>query len=131
MENKPKKLTLDYSIWHCGDNDKVNGLGKGGVALLNKEGYMCCLGQFCEQLGAPREMLMDRGEPGDIKFVCPSFNLDKGNGDFETVSTTLSSDLIGINDDKYTTPQYKLLKIEELLEEEGIQLEVINKPETK
>lgn len=30
-----EKLILDYSKWHCGDNDRVNGLGKGKVEPFN------------------------------------------------------------------------------------------------
>lgn len=132
MENKPKKLILDYSIWHCGDNDRINGLGEGHVALLNNEGYMCCLGQWCEQLGAPKEMLKNEGEPGDVKFLCPPFNYDRSEDEFLSTGTSkLSSACMSINDNKITTPNEKIFLLTQTLEKEGIQLEVINKPETK
>lgn len=39
------KVTIDRSKWRTGKNSH-NQTGKGDTALLNKEGYMCCLG-FC------------------------------------------------------------------------------------
>lgn len=32
-------------------------VGLGPTRLLNAEGFMCCLGQICEQLGVPRSEL--------------------------------------------------------------------------
>ncbi len=60
-----KKYILDYSTWRCGD-DGVNKVGYGTTMLLNKEGYMCCLGQFCIQEGASKEKILEKAEPIDL-----------------------------------------------------------------
>lgn len=45
-----------------------------------------------------------------------------------TVDSDLSQDCIEINDDEKTTPDEKIEKLTARLKQEGIQLEVINKP---
>jgi len=113
--DKPKKLILDYSKWRCG-MDGGNSLGYGETALLNNKGFMCCLGQFGKQCGVPDNELFERGDPSECETSVPLFE-----GSF-VVSA------ININDDEDTTPEAKLNAIETLLREEGIELEVINKP---
>ena len=50
------KFTIDRATWRCGGNgNRAHGAGE--TKLLNKEGFMCCLGQISEQLGVPRESL--------------------------------------------------------------------------
>lgn len=58
---KPKKvvdyLIIDRSKWRTGGdlahvND--NQTGKGYTALYNKQGFMCCLGFRCNQMGVPK-----------------------------------------------------------------------------
>lgn len=56
----PKTLTLDLKKWRCGGDYGVKGessLGRGETELLNKQGCMCCLGQFAEQAGINRKDL--------------------------------------------------------------------------
>lgn len=45
------EFVLDVSKWVTPNS------GKGEIQLLNNEGYMCCLGQFSEQLGVPMASL--------------------------------------------------------------------------
>lgn len=60
-----KTLTLDYSTWRCGEKGEHQ-VGKGKTALLNIEGYMCCLGQWSLELGATKEEMIGRGEPCEL-----------------------------------------------------------------
>lgn len=125
-----KKFILDYAKWHCGDNDKGNGLGLGKVALLNDQGYMCCLGQWCNQLGAPLEMLKGNGEPGELRMLLEPFNYSHDEDSLSMHTSSLASDCIGINDDPNTTPFDKIEQLKSLLKDKGIELEVINLPST-
>lgn len=60
-----EKLIIDRSIWRTGD-DSDNATGEGNTALLNHQGYMCCLGMMCEQIGLPRQALLNVPQPHDM-----------------------------------------------------------------
>jgi hypothetical protein len=128
---KPEKLILDYSKWRSGGNEE-NMVGKGEVALLNKEGFMCCLGQWCHQLGISEQLLFQQGEPYELRQKIEHFTYGDevsfmDEGDY-IANTELSTTAIGINDNPDTTPEEKIKELSQLLESEGIELEVINKP---
>jgi hypothetical protein len=142
--DKPKKLILDYSKWICGAGGPHQ-VGKGKVALRNPEGFYCCLGLWSLQCGANDDELLEKGEPCEIETLIPLFaEEDVYTGEeynpttdeyvkfTETcgkINTTLALSAIGINDETKTTPEEKIHALTKLLAEEGIELEVINKPE--
>ena len=68
-----KKLIIDRSIWRTGDNSD-NATGEGDTYLLNHQGYMCCLGMMCEQIGLPRQALLDVSQPHDMDIDDPDLN---------------------------------------------------------
>jgi hypothetical protein len=122
------KLVLDYSKWRSGLRSH-NQVGRGSTVLRNKEGYMCCLGQWCSQLGVSDEELEGNSEPWSVKtnadislFTQP----DLASGGLE--SSRLARDAIFINDEHATTPVDKINKLTNLLGSYGIELEVINIP---
>lgn len=127
MENKPQKLILDYSKWRCGE-DGPHPVGTGKTELKNTEGFMCCLGQWSVQLGATEDEILGRGEPNEIETVIPLFVNSRST--YEKFTNDLAVDCIDINDRKDTTPEEKISALSERLQEEGIELEVINKPLT-
>lgn len=54
-----KQIKIDRSKWRCGSqNGPGYAHGKGKTMLLNSNGYMCCVGQMCEQLGIHRDSLL-------------------------------------------------------------------------
>lgn len=131
-----KTLTLDCAKWRCGDDGPFK-VGKGPVALLNEQGFMCCLGQWCEQLGADKAMLLKKGEPAEIDQRIPFFTeelLEGEEDDYEEHETRIYyksdkrfvGDAIGINDNPDSSPQEKIKALKELLAEEGVELVVIN-----
>ena len=122
--NKPEKLIRDYGKWRCGDDNGNNILGEGETMLLNDEGYSCCLGQFSKQLGASDSHLRNCYYPCDMGFKIPLFIDDK----ILWMGNDLSHDCVRINDDNSTTPEEKIILLTDRLKQEGIQLEVINKP---
>jgi hypothetical protein len=122
------KFILDYDKWRCGLNG-INCLGNGPTNLQNSSGYMCCLGQWCKQLGVTDDEMGRNGEPWLLKtkvdislFAIP----DIINGGLK--NTNLSSDAISINDEYTTTPAIKIIKLTNLLATHNIELEVINMP---
>lgn len=122
-----KKLILDYSKWRSGDNGP-NKTGDGPVALLNHEGWMCCLGQWCEQLGATKNMLIGCGEPEELRCVYDPFTYDDSDEyDIRQSNTKLSNKCMEVNDEAGTTPDEKIEALRSLLGDYHIELEVINK----
>lgn len=136
-----KELILDYSKWRCGD-DGENKVGTGVTALLNDQGFMCCLGQWCQQLGAPINELLNIAEPQEIKTPIDLFvETEKHTYEYfcnergEYVSEEiidgkygngLAGECISINDNPVTTPQEKIEMLIKLLSENGITLKIIN-----
>jgi hypothetical protein len=120
------ELILDYSKWRAGGSG-INKVGEGVTALLNNNGFMCCIGQFCEQTGVSRDRLRGRGEPDEINGFEDGLFVYK-NPFGLVYNTDLSTKLIEINDDPETTAEYKIEKISRLLAGNGIELKVINKP---
>ena len=45
-----EKLIIDRSIWRTGDTGKY-ATGLGETRMQNDEGFHCCLGIYCKQLG--------------------------------------------------------------------------------
>src|SRR5688572_13973621 len=103
---KPKKLILDYSKWRCGEDGEYK-VGDGVVALLNDQGFMCCLGQFGKQMGMNDEEMLNRGEPIECNTQVPLFI--NNNHSF-------AGDAISINDDELTTPEIKIELLRERLD---------------
>lgn len=75
-----KTLILKEAKWRCGDVTtnpikEIDGKkveidvcrGKGNTELKNKEGYMCCLGQFTQQL-KPGTQILQKSDPSDTEF---------------------------------------------------------------
>jgi len=123
------KYILDVSKWRCGEDGQYR-LHKGRTKMLNTKGYMCCLGQFAEQLGidaedlegadAPRNVAANLGRRYDPEMV---HFLRGGDSIF---NTRLAKDLMDINDNEDDKPLEKIDNIRNRLEEEGHTLEVIN-----
>lgn len=121
------KLVLDYSKWRSG-LEGYNKLGKGETRLKNEQGFMCCLGQWCEQIGGPEINLMNITTPTNLNVLVDPFNYRDGIG---FSSSRLSIKAMQINDDVRTKPDGKIIELKELLNSYGIDLEVINQPKIK
>lgn len=126
-------LTLDYELWRAGGGSELfphgNMIGCGNTRLLNKSGFMCCLGQFSLQCGFTKDEIIDVDEPCELEKEMPLFNegMNDKFGGFS--NTALARECIRINDDRLTTYQQKIFSLHSLLKEHGIKLKVINTPE--
>ena len=121
---KPKKLILDYSKWRSGRGG-INKVGEGPTTLLNSLGYMCCLGQWCQQLGIPDNELRGKQLPDGLNIEVKPLNYKSTGIIF---NSNFSEQAITINDETKSTPDEKIMLLNNLLASEGIELEVINKP---
>ena len=97
---------LDCKTWRSG-GDSVNRLGDGPTYMLNYLGEMCCLGQFCEQLGVDRELLLDVGWPSKVDHGDNIFTEDRK----EMGKLSLRYDLMTINDNGNLSAHNRIAKI--------------------
>jgi hypothetical protein len=130
-----KKFVLDYSKWRSGGDSETK-VGDGKTCLLNKDGYMCCLGQWALQEGAPTTILLGAGEPNDLKVDDDEFGDENGKRLFfddpqitPLASSQFCNKAIDINDDTDTPPMWKVDSLKKLCSEYGVELEVINIPD--
>jgi hypothetical protein len=127
------KFIIDRSKWRCGGHGKHQ-RGVGLTELLSPEGYMCCLGQVCEQLGASpshlrkqsapqrlfRMLSADPREASEIEklFVCRS-------EDGHIIATTLSQLAMSINDNGGLTDAEREAQLTKLFADHGHAIEFI------
>ena len=95
-------LVINRAKWRTGDYSH-NETGKGETSLLNKEGFMCCLGFRCNQMGIPKKELLNIGVPAMLsdKFDIPDLINTLGN------DSEFANEAMSINDDSSTTPKEK------------------------
>lgn len=123
------KFRIRRKKWRCGltESPGVNSHGSGQTALLNGQGYMCCLGQCASQLGVRRDKLLDASTPEDIDFSdkrrIPV--LTKFNG----LDSQLSDHAVEINDDDKTTLEQKEKLLKRLFSKFKHQLEFVGQYE--
>lgn len=55
-------FVIDRSKWRCGGSGP-HMQGTGPTELLNNDGFMCCLGQVCKQLGVPESKMLNVPAP--------------------------------------------------------------------
>lgn len=117
---------IDRSIWRCGGEGKY-AKGKGEtVALLNREGSMCCLGQTLSQCGIEDKILLDKGEPYEVAYKTYK-NTIFYKRDEAICNTYLSDTAMGINDaeDINTKQRERILK--QLFKDNGHNIKFLGK----
>jgi hypothetical protein len=98
---KKDYLVIDRAKWRTGGHSSLNPshTGKGSTLLLNDEGYMCCLGFRCHQMGIPKQDLLGECTPEGLceLYTIPDL-IYSDDGDI-WADTSFTNDAIGINDD--------------------------------
>lgn len=101
------QFVIDRSTWRCGGESRDKH-GKGRTSLLNNDGYMCCLGQVCQQLGQMNILNIDA--PSILEIEIEPLTIKEGN---YTSDTELSDLAMSINDNS----EYSRIERERLLSE--------------
>lgn len=121
----PKVLVLDFNKWICGFPgdfpDRQKSTGFGVTSMLNADGYMCCLGQFCEQAKVPLS-----------KLICAygGNNLENRGCKVTTLlNTKFEQYAISINDNQKTTIVEKVKALKKLCSKYKRKLVLKNFPE--
>jgi hypothetical protein len=97
-------LIINRAKWRTGGNSiTFNKTGEGSTALLNEEGYMCCLGFRCEQMGVPKKDLLHKPNPDSLSYDwdIPDLLDTLGN------ETLFTREAVRINDNISYTSQYR------------------------
>ena len=101
-------LIINRAKWRTGQDpiDIDFSTGKGDTLLLNKEGFMCCLGFRCHQMGIPKKDLLNVATPDSIAthWDIPDLLDSRGN-------TKFTNEAIGINDDGSLTSEEREIAI--------------------
>lgn len=115
-----KTLILDEATWRCGKNSQNsnNRRGTGDTRLENEEGFMCCLGQFSNQLKKGLNIRCKMFPAGTNEKI----PLLTKRGYNSYVDTKLSNKAVVINDDESTSIYEKVRKLRSLFRTKGIKI---------
>lgn len=112
-------LIINRSKWRTGGKTPSYKTGEGCTALLNEEGYMCCLGFRCHQMGIPKKDLLGKGTPDGLsdKWDIPDLINAVGN------DSDFTREAIRINDNISYTHEEREEKITEHFATIGVTVE--------
>lgn len=91
---KKDYLIIDRAKWRTG-GEGIHKTGEGNTVLLNDEGYMCCLGFRCEQMGIPEKLLLNVGMPSGLynSYDIPDLINELGkNSEFAVQAVKINDD---------------------------------------
>ena len=99
-------LIINRAKWRTGSKSTVQ-TGKGDTELLNEEGFMCCLGFRCHQMGIPKKDLLGMGIPACIAadWDIPDLLTSPGK------NSVFTSKAVSINDDSSLTSEEREIAI--------------------
>lgn len=102
---KKDYLIIDRAKWRTGGNNP-NATGEGDTLLLNDEGFMCCLGFRCHQMGIHKNDLLNKCTPVCLSdlYNIPDLIEEKSWGWDDSEFT---SKAIEFNDSKFLTPEQR------------------------
>jgi hypothetical protein len=105
------EFVINRKTWRCGQNGDFSH-GEGDTYLLNEQGYMCCLGQMCLQLGVKATNLINTGAPCDIHISSkklPTLLVNK-----HINNTLFAQEAMHINDSTFINDQERERKLSAL-----------------
>lgn len=137
LKNPILSFTVKLSKWRCGGEKgkfdpsmprNQKSLGVGDTALLNAQGFSCCLGFACRGAGY-KGSLLGKGAPDDgLKYALKGLTtIDPHSSlkDDGLVATRFTDDAIAINDDTVTTIATKMRQLIKLGEKNNIKVEFV------
>ena len=115
MKSPIKKFKINRKNWLRG--------GKARSCLLNRDGYMCCLGFYSLARGINRQYILEKACPSELinknhDFMLPEFVNLKVENDNE-----LSTRLMSINDSISTSDIHKEKLIKKNFKKLGVKVE--------
>lgn len=120
---KKDYLIIDRAKWRTGAGGNFL-TGKGNTLLLNDEGFMCCLGFRCHQMGIPKNDLLGICTPGSFslssRYDIPDLIEEKPWG---WDNSSFVEDAVKINDDMFLTPEQREKAITEHFKKIGVTVE--------
>jgi hypothetical protein len=149
------EFTIDRSKWRCGGSKSTmflllgvvmehcevipdNVKGSGGTCLLNRDGFMCCLGQICMQCGVSADDILNKSSPSYLEHVSKTATLEllaapvrdvprytselTPTNEYIFRNTNLSTHAMKINDNNSTTPATKEKLLIDLFKESDHEL---------
>lgn len=103
-----KTIIIDEKKWRCGKEGK-NSRGKGETLLRNEEGYQCCLGFACQQLGY-RGKITGYTEPSYLPVTIKGLSIK--DSDYGYIGNSeFAFQAIKINDDATLTHSQRKKKL--------------------
>lgn len=117
-----RKFRIDRKRWRTGKASLIR-TGVGLTSLKNAEGYLCCLGFACNQLGrVKQDDLIGEGSPAELNKAVLGLSFRDGYG--EVHNTPLSRSAIRINDEEaYTSRKQREKDLVRLFRRNDIQVE--------
>jgi len=120
---KMKDFSVDRTKWVRGRRREF-----GATGLLNRQGNLCCLGHYCQQLGVPDVYLYGRGNPA------PAAEDAAEDGDYEIPglvqwhggrahATLLTRCAVRVNDDPSISDAERERELSALFASHGIKVE--------
>lgn len=118
-------LIIDRSKWRTG-GESPSKTGKGYTQLLNKQGFMCCLGFRCNQMGIPKKDLLGNHIPEHLKglYDIPDL-IEEDEGKWS--DTAFTQEAININDDESITSTEREKSIKEHFATIGVTVKFVGK----
>lgn len=128
------QYVLDVEKWICGggshNENEACSTGIGMSQMLNRDGYMCCLGQFAVQKGVSEKALRGAGTPvgasTHLKTLDETTIYDATFLTPDGSHTELAKKLMSVNDDRDTKVTTKISYIRRALKADGHSLKVLN-----
>jgi len=112
-------IKIERSKWRSGGYTGDHPSGEGDTCLLNREGYMCCLGFISKANGLEDEVLLDKISPGTIKHLVPELNTPSGEICLPFRSSRLAAKAMELNDNEEITRPGRERALAKLFEEES------------
>jgi hypothetical protein len=114
---KKDYLIINRAKWRTGGDSRIQ-TGEGSTKLLNNDGFMCCLGFRCHQMGIPKKDLLGYLSPAGLSenWVIPDLVDSAGDTDFTTTA-------VDINDDECITQEEREKEITEHFATIGVTVE--------
>lgn len=105
---KKDYLIIDRAKWRIG-GEGIHKTGEGNTALLNDEGFMCCLGFRCEQMGIPKKDLLGAVTPDSLSELYDIPDLIEKVGSYDGYDayddTPFTQEAVNINDNTDLSPE--------------------------